>query len=86
LENNHGNKNFWKIYHENKIFLVNIPFYGNISKELGTLGISPFDYGDMPRDGGKSGKNVSNSTVNAVKGFDQSLSKPSLGDQILQHI
>jgi hypothetical protein len=50
---------FWKIYHEsntfleslqrNKIFLENLPFYGNISMEIGTLGLFPCINGDIDR-------------------------------------
>jgi hypothetical protein len=38
-------KSFWKIYHENKIFLENLPFNGNISMKKDTNGKFPSLYG-----------------------------------------
>jgi hypothetical protein len=40
--------NFWKIYHEKKQILENLPFYGNISMEIGIMGKFPWIYGTMP--------------------------------------
>jgi hypothetical protein len=39
---------FWKIYHEKKQILENLPFYGNISMEIGIMGKFPWIYGTMP--------------------------------------
>jgi hypothetical protein len=45
------NVSFWKIYHEKKTNFLNLPFYGNISMEIGIMG-----YGTMPRGGGRQVK------------------------------
>jgi hypothetical protein len=40
---------FWKIYHEKKEeILENLPFYRNISMEVGIIGKFPWIYGTMP--------------------------------------
>jgi hypothetical protein len=46
---NFGNftMSFWKIYHE-KLILENLPFYENISMEIGSMGKFPWVYGTMP--------------------------------------
>jgi hypothetical protein len=40
---------FWKIYNEKKKqILENLPFYGNISMEIGFMGKFPWIYGTLP--------------------------------------
>jgi hypothetical protein len=42
---------FWEIYQETRYFLGNLPFYGNISMEIGTgvLGLFSCINGDIDR-------------------------------------
>jgi hypothetical protein len=57
--------NFLEICHKN---MENYPFYGNISMEIGSVGKFPCLYGDMPREGGDSGKSCSDIQQSCSRG------------------
>jgi hypothetical protein len=53
--------------------MENLPLYGNTSMEIGTLGKFPCIYGDMPREGEKSGNFFRYLTVMVVKKLQRPL-------------
>jgi hypothetical protein len=85
---------FWKIYHENNKILgiyhkntENLPYYGNISLEIGVLGKFPCIYVDMPRDEGEPCKKYSIIQRSPwSRGYSGCLLCGGLGVQNLQNI